>query len=523
MTFNDDEPIVVVPDNSGKPTLPERGRVKETTISKKEAPLEETNFKALVKLEGERSYSDRPGVDIVTVLDVSGSMGDDQKLEKLKTAMQFVIRKLSSVDRLSVVTFANRSSRLCPLRQITNDSQSDIEKIVKGLVANGGTNITAGLQIALQVLNDRRLSEGRVSAIMLMSDGVQNDGGDARNVAVGNVPVYTFGFGKDYDSAVLNGIANNSNGGTFSIADVDNLSVAFAQCLAGLLTVVVQDLKVTIKPLTVNAGTETIAHKIQTVFAGNYPQTKDEASGSVTVSFGDLYVKEIRKIIVELILPAVEKRVATRSFQVSIQYSVGGRLIAGSPKTVSVTRSGTATEQEPEELVLEDKRLETTRMMKQARDLADGDKLDDAKEKLVDTQSMLEDVEVEEEPNQQTLDVLKTQVQTLKKFMRSPEVYKTLGRAFALACETSHNRQRFASLGEDENLRLFTTPRMDAYLEQAKAFDEEPEKPIPSADDDVKEEIEKDPVGPIASSLSFYLQTAIEALQAMQEILNAGS
>jgi len=186
----------------GKPTVPERGRVKETTISKKEAPLEETKFKALVKLTGERSFSDRPGVDIVTVLDVSGSMGDDQKLEKLKTAMQFVIRKLSSVDRLSVVTFANRAARLCPLRQITNDSQSDIEKIVKGLVANGGTNITAGLQIALQVLNDRRLSEGRVGAIMLMSDGVQNDGGDARNVAVGNVPVHTFGFGKDYDAAV---------------------------------------------------------------------------------------------------------------------------------------------------------------------------------------------------------------------------------------------------------------------------------------------------------------------------------
>ena len=119
---------------------------------------------------------------------------------------------------------------------------------------------------------------------------------------------------------MLNGIANNSNGGTFSIADVDNLSAAFAQCLAGLLTVVVQDLKVTIKPLTVKVGTETIAHKIQNVFAGNYPQTKDEATGSVTVSFGDLYVKEIRKIIVELILPAVEKRVATRSFQVSIQY-----------------------------------------------------------------------------------------------------------------------------------------------------------------------------------------------------------
>ena len=41
---------------------------------------------------------------------------------------------------------------------------------------------------------------------MLMSDGQQNHGGNAADVKIGNAPVYTFGFGTDYDPTVLNAV-----------------------------------------------------------------------------------------------------------------------------------------------------------------------------------------------------------------------------------------------------------------------------------------------------------------------------
>ncbi|GMP50287.1 hypothetical protein CsSME_00016967 [Camellia sinensis var. sinensis] len=167
------------------------------------------------ELTGAGPGSDRSGVDLVTVLDVSGIM-EGEKLEKMKIAILFMIKKLSPIDRLSIVTFNRVSDRLCPLRQTTENSQGEIENLVNALVAYGGTNISAGLQTGLKVLNERRLTSGHVVGIMLMFDGQQNIGGDNARVSVGNVPVYTFGFGTDHDPRVLNAIANHNMGGTIS-------------------------------------------------------------------------------------------------------------------------------------------------------------------------------------------------------------------------------------------------------------------------------------------------------------------
>ena len=177
------------------------GRVQLISRNNNMAPLEESQLKVMLELTGGDSTNDRPGLDLVAVLDVSGSM-KGEKLAKVKTAMLFVIKKLSPIDRLSVVTFSAGANRLCPLRQITENSQTELENLINGLNACGDTNITAGLQTGLKVLNDRSLSGGRVVGIMLMSDGEQNKGCDAAQVQVGNVPVHTFGFGKNHEPRV---------------------------------------------------------------------------------------------------------------------------------------------------------------------------------------------------------------------------------------------------------------------------------------------------------------------------------
>ncbi|CAL5035518.1 unnamed protein product [Urochloa decumbens] len=294
MSFNDDEPIIPPPNSGPRPTPIVPGRVQLVSKNNNMAPLEENTQKVLLELTGGDSTSDRSGLDLVAVLDVSGSM-QGEKIEKMKTAMKFVVKKLSSIDRLSIVTFLDTASRICPLRQVTEASQPQLLGLIDALRPGGNTNISDGLKTGLKVLADRKLSSGRVVGVMLMSDGQQNRGEPAAGVPIGNVPVYTFGFGADYDPTVLNAVARNSMGGTFSVVnDVDKLSMAFSQCLAGLLTVVVQDLTVTVARVDDEST-------IQKVAAGNYPQTQDADAGSVTVAFGDLYSKEVRKVIVDLL------------------------------------------------------------------------------------------------------------------------------------------------------------------------------------------------------------------------------
>lgn len=115
---------------------------------------------------------------------------------------------------------------------------------------------------------------------------------------------------------VLQSIAKRSKGGTFSTADVENtetsnLSIAFAQCLAGLLSVVVQDLTLTITKQK---------SQINEVFAGTYPQSRDDSEGSVTISFGNLYSKEVRSILVDLVLDEVNKPKGTDVLEFTYSY-----------------------------------------------------------------------------------------------------------------------------------------------------------------------------------------------------------
>lgn len=108
-------------------------------------------------------------------------------------------------------------------------------------------------------------------------------------------------------------IAKKSNGGTFSdVLNHSDLSAAFSPCLAGLLGVVVQDVKLTIEQFDRDS-------KIMNVYAGVYPQPSNKAS-PVTISLGDLYKKEVRKVIVDLLLPKVDSQTSPDVIRVSYTY-----------------------------------------------------------------------------------------------------------------------------------------------------------------------------------------------------------
>ncbi|KAL8110303.1 hypothetical protein AgCh_026142 [Apium graveolens] len=185
---------------------------------------------------------------------------------------------------------------------------------------DGGANISDGLEMALQVLNGRKFTDGRSVGIILMSNSDQNKGGNATKVEVGRVPVYTFNFSTSYKESptmpnVLEAIASNSHGGTFTdVGNTNDLSVAFAQCFTGLLTVVVKGLKLNISPENMST--------IENVNAGDHcEQSRDDSR--VSVMLGDLYDNETRQVIIDLILPLVARNrmVRTHVLQVSYLYS----------------------------------------------------------------------------------------------------------------------------------------------------------------------------------------------------------
>ncbi|KAK7848636.1 e3 ubiquitin-protein ligase wavh1 [Quercus suber] len=115
------------------------------------------------------SQTPRAPVDLVTVLDISGSMAGT-KLALLKRAMGFVIQNLGSSDRLSVIAFSSTARRLFPLRRMSELGRQQALQAVNSLVANGGTNIAEGLRKGAKIMEERK-EKNPVASIILLSDG----------------------------------------------------------------------------------------------------------------------------------------------------------------------------------------------------------------------------------------------------------------------------------------------------------------------------------------------------------------
>ncbi|KAI3836321.1 hypothetical protein MKW92_049283 [Papaver armeniacum] len=449
---DDDEPPTQTDEN-----ISFDGNVEARTVHKQEAPMGENQFKVLLELKGIGSKEGRLGVDLVTVLDISGSMRG-KRLLKLKLAMKFLVQKLGVTDRLAVVTFNRRADKLCPLRRMDAASQREILDEVDGLTARSATNTEAGLKMAFEILKDRTYSQSRRVAIMLMSDGMEDFESQADSVPLSNVPVYTFALGDGSDHhKVLRDIANKSNGGMFaSVSDSDSLNVAFSTALAGLLNVVIDDLTLTIAPLN--------SSQLNEVNAGSYPQTKQDTT---------------RRVLVVLTLPKVEvDHLAVNIFNITYEYRVDGEdIIKSDEKIINVKREKMSTEAENEEVLAEERRVKTVSKMKEARLLADRRELEEARKKLADAKKLLSEADT----------ILMAQLDQLFLFMVSPLTYDEEGSAFASALEASHEAQRATAVpGADVfQVGMFRTPLMDLYIEQARLFDEDPEDYIiPTEEED---------------------------------------
>nr|CAB3499455.1 unnamed protein product [Digitaria exilis] len=178
--YSDDEPINLQPetavdggrDGNENETPASLEITTDTEFPAVQESVAQESFAILIHLKAPHapaSMDTRAPLDLVTVLDVSGSMVG-MKLELLKRAMAFVIQNLRPSDRLSVIAFSSAAWRLFPLRKMTPFGQEQSLQSVDSLVANGGTNIADGLWKASRVMEDRQ-ARNPVSSIIILSDG----------------------------------------------------------------------------------------------------------------------------------------------------------------------------------------------------------------------------------------------------------------------------------------------------------------------------------------------------------------
>ncbi|WP_022826050.1 vWA domain-containing protein [Hymenobacter norwichensis] len=142
------------------------------------------------------------GIDIMLVLDVSGSMelGDlrPNRLEAAKRVAQEFINGRSG-DRLGLVVFAGDAYSLAPLTTDYELLRESIDGLKLGMIANDGTAIGTALGVATNRLRDSR---SRTRVCILISDG-ENTAGSldpltaAQLAHAYGLKIYTIGLGQD--------------------------------------------------------------------------------------------------------------------------------------------------------------------------------------------------------------------------------------------------------------------------------------------------------------------------------------
>ncbi|KAL0436416.1 UNVERIFIED_CONTAM: E3 ubiquitin-protein ligase WAV3 [Sesamum radiatum] len=424
------------------------------------------------------SQTSRAPVDLVTVLDVSGSMAGT-KLALLKRAMGFVIQNLGPSDRLSVIAFSSTARRVFPLRKMTENGRHEALQAVNSLSSNGGTNIAEALRKGAKVMTDRK-RKNPVSSIILLSDGqdtytISNpNGSNTRsdyqsllpvsmhlNSASGlHIPVHAFGFGADHDAASMHLISETS-GGTFSFIEAESvIQDAFAQCIGGLLSVVVQELIIEVECIDPML-------RLISIKSGSYKTTLASDKRKGTIEVGDLYAEEERDFLVTTDIPIYESSNEMSLLKVRCLYKhpISKNLVTlDSASDVRIQRPAvTGPLVVSMEVDKQRNRLRSAEAMAEARAAAERGDLTHAASVLENCRKQLSET-MSARAGDRLCIALEAELREMQERMANRHVYETSGRAYVLSGLSSHSWQRATARGDSTDssslVQSYQTPSM---------------------------------------------------------------
>lgn len=212
----------------------------------------------MASLKAEPHVSEtRMGVDIVLLIDVSGSMEDD-KLKFVQKTVEFVIDNLEDCDRLALVQFNDKAEVLSNLTAIEEIARKRLKGVNNSLTARGSTNIVAGLRTAIDLLTQRK-EVNDISAIFLLSDGDDTCGNKLPafkaffaqldlQPSQNNYQIHSFGYGDDHNEEILCMISDRKQGKFYNIVTLSKVEDCFIACLGTLLSCLAQNFKIELTP-----------------------------------------------------------------------------------------------------------------------------------------------------------------------------------------------------------------------------------------------------------------------------------
>lgn len=238
-------------------------------------------------------------MNLVFLIDVSGSMYSSDKLPLLKQSLGILVDNLRPTDRISIVTYAGSAKVI--LEGGDSTEKEDILSIIQSLEAGGSTAGASGIQLAYEVASRNYISNGN-NRIILATDGDFNVGTNSvseledfieskKSTGV-FLSVLGFGTGNIRDD-IMESLADHGNGVYYYIDSIKEAEKVFIHQLGGSMVMVAKDVKLQIEfnPALVK-GYRLIGYENRVLnnddFENDFKDAGDMGAGHVVIAFYEI-------------------------------------------------------------------------------------------------------------------------------------------------------------------------------------------------------------------------------------------
>jgi Ca-activated chloride channel homolog len=217
-------------------------------------PWDDSHRLARIGMKGREIAADkRPSSNLVFLIDVSGSMADQNKLPLVKQALRLLVSKLGENDRVALVVYASATGLVLP--STSCQDKATILGALDQLEAGGSTNGGAGIQLAYETAVANFIPGG-TNRVILCTDGDWNVGVTSQDELIklitakakSGVFLSVLGFGMgNYKDKTIEHLADKGNGNSAYIDSIKEAAKVLVEQMGGTLVTIAKDVKIQVE------------------------------------------------------------------------------------------------------------------------------------------------------------------------------------------------------------------------------------------------------------------------------------
>jgi Ca-activated chloride channel family protein len=242
-------------------------------------------------------------LNLGVVIDRSGSMYDEQRLEFVVDAVKFLADNLAPEDKVAIVAFADSAKVIVTSEQAHNrDAVRRAVDEIDLLDIGGGTQMALGMRAAIEEVK-KNLDASRLNRVLVLTDGQTYEETACIDLVQQNhelISFSTIGVGVEFNEKLLMRLAQDSNGKYHFIGNPAEIPNIFEDELLGLRSITVRNGRIDV---TLSQGVQ-IRESFRAspeIYAMGSPLVGEDRK--ISYDIGDLETGIPGSVLLTLVLP----------------------------------------------------------------------------------------------------------------------------------------------------------------------------------------------------------------------------